>query len=224
MQSRSWLTICVVIVIAWFGVSLGGCTGVEMECNQEESCDFGDICVGGQCVSGHCSTSAQCPMEFYCKNRSCTAGCKTDGDCIPGSRCDLESDTCVAKPCVDSQVDCGYREFCNTATGECYDAGNLYCKPCDRDNQVEDCGADNECWAGYCGVDCSEGRACPGGFDCYPFGDESGNIVSWQCITYCWLYEDYEPGQFAKTPPDLPGRMLPIDPACPVDLPSVLEK
>ena len=134
------------------------------------------------------------------KTARANRGCTTDQDCYPGDRCDGETEQCVAQPCVDTQVDCGYREFCNTVSGECYDAGNLYCKPCDRDNEELDCGKDNLCFAGYCGVDCSEGKECPGGFDCYPFNDDSGNIVTWQCITYCWLYEDYDPGAFVQKP------------------------
>jgi len=154
-------------------------------------------------------------MEYRCTRRNCELGCATDNDCFPGDRCDMTEGVCEQAPCVDTQVDCGYREFCNTVSGDCYDAGNLYCRPCDRDNSEVDCGQDNICFAGYCGVDCSEGKACPGGFDCYPFGDGSGNITAWQCITYCWLYEDFEPGAFAKSPPE--GLRLMLDPVCETD-------
>lgn len=209
------------LLLACMWLLLGGCAKEPAECSQEVPCEFGEVCIGGQCESGRCSTSAQCPMEHTCKNRNCEKGCSTDNDCYPGSMCDMESGQCASAPCLDTQVDCGYREFCNTVTGECYDAGNLYCKPCDRDNEELDCGSDNICFAGHCGVDCSEGKECPGGFDCYPFNDESGNIVTWQCITYCWLYEDYKPGAFAKAPPG--GLTLHLDPACEIELPSRLE-
>ena len=208
------------VFVVFFAV-FSACNGEPAECDAENACEFGEICVGGACVSGRCSTSANCPIEYTCKNRNCEPGCATDNDCYPGDRCDLEAGTCTQAPCLDTQVDCGYREFCNTATGECYDAGNLYCKPCDRDNEELDCGEDNICFAGYCGVDCSEGKECPGGFDCYPFSDDSGNIVTWQCITYCWLYEDFDPGAFAKSPPG--GLTLMLDPVCEMDDRRALE-
>ena len=208
-------------VLVCFSLLLSGCFSSDVECSAEQACDFGEVCVEGQCISGRCSTSSQCPMEYRCKNRTCEPGCTTDQDCYPGDRCDGETEQCVAQPCVDTQVDCGYREFCNTVSGECYDAGNLYCKPCDRDNEELDCGKDNLCFAGYCGVDCSEGKECPGGFDCYPFNDDSGNIVTWQCITYCWLYENYDPGAFVQNPPS--GLTLHLDPACETETSLLLE-
>jgi len=208
--------------VCWLGVLLwlGGCTGgSQSECSAEQGCEFGELCIEGQCISGRCSTSSQCPMEYHCSQRNCVAGCEADTDCLPGFRCDTDAGSCVDAPCVDSSVDCGFREFCNTLTGECYDAGGQYCKPCDRDNEELDCGSGNVCFAGYCGVDCSEGRECPSGFDCYPFQDETGNIVTWQCITYCWLYEDYDPGAFAKSPPPYAGLVLDLEDSCPTDLP-----
>ena len=190
----------------WIGIGLLGwvaaCTGPELECSEAEACGFGETCVEGTCVEAGCATSAQCDMEFYCNNRVCVPGCEGDDDCYPGSECDREQGVCVESRCVETSVDCGFREFCNTATGDCYDAGGNYCKPCDADNQTADCGEDNYCLAGYCGVDCSGGRECPSGFECYPFGDEFGNVITFQCFTYCWLYEDYDPGAFSLLPLD----------------------
>ena len=105
---------------------LVACSKEVPECNEAIPCEFGEVCIAGQCESGKCSTSAQCPMEHTCVNRNCERGCSTDNDCYPGSTCDQEEGMCTDAPCIDTQVDCGYREFCNTATGECYDAGNLY--------------------------------------------------------------------------------------------------
>ena len=31
-----------------------------------------------------------------------------------------------------------------------------------------------------------------------------GNIVAYQCFTYCWLYEDYEAGEFSSAAPGKP--------------------
>lgn len=169
---------------------------VEVECDEETRCPYiGEVCVEGQCQEFRCATSTQCPMESYCSGGDCLPGCVEDGDCYTGYVCDPELNVCEKDACADTQVDCGYREFCNTATGDCYDAGSQYCRFCDEDSE---CGEDNICYAHYCGVDCSDGQECPGGFECAGFTDEHGNIVTYQCFTYCWLYEDYAPGSFYK--------------------------
>jgi hypothetical protein len=193
-------------------VTLAGCGDkdkVDFECDEENPCGWGAQCVDGFCEAGHCSSSEQCPMEMHCANRQCVPGCELDDDCFPGFECNVELTTCEEEACQETAVDCGYREFCNQASGDCYDAGGQYCKPCDTNNQVEDCGEDNYCLAGYCGVDCSDGEECPSGFECYPFGDSFGNIITYQCFTYCWLYEDYEPGSFVMTPTE--EGVIPLD-------------
>lgn len=196
----------------------GGGTG--QSCSDEEGCDFGESCVDGLCVEASCNSSQQCPMEHYCgTNRSCEAGCGDDDDCYPGDRC--SEGQCEPEGCTETAVDCGYRQFCNTGTGECYDAGNQYCKPCSDDSE---CGEGNFCWADYCGVDCTYNE-CPSGFGCYPVDSngnltsvEIGNVFTYQCLTYCWLYEDYEAGSFLVSeggelapPPALPRPTRPVD-------------
>lgn len=192
------------------GLLLAGCTGSSgNECDAETPCAFGSTCIDGFCVEAQCATSDQCPMEHYCTDsRQCTPGCEGDGDCLPGYQCDLDEATCVEAACEDSHVDCGFRQYCNTATGECYDAGGDFCKPCEPDN--DDCGAGNICWAGYCAVNCDGDRECPSGFQCAPFTDGTGNVVTYQCITYCWLYDDYEDDAFLQAP-DVKGA-LPLQP------------
>jgi hypothetical protein len=180
-------------------VGLGGCTN-KFECDAETPCDFGYTCLAGFCEESACATSAQCPMEQHCdSNRKCVPGCENSGDCYPGFYCETDSGECLEEACVDSHVDCGYREYCNPATGECYDAGGDFCKPCEPEE--DNCAAGNLCWAGYCAVSCDEGRECPSGFECALFVNEVGLPVGNYCITYCWLYEDYEPGSFATAPP-----------------------
>jgi hypothetical protein len=178
----------------------GGGSGSSVACDEDGSCAFGESCVEGVCVEASCNTSIQCPMEHYCGNgRTCEPGCEDNDDCYPGDRCDIDLGSCVSEGCNETAVDCGFREFCNVANGECYDAGNQYCQPCSDDDE---CGDGNFCWAGYCGVDCTYNE-CPGGFQCYPvdsYGNitalELGNVFTYQCLTYCWLYEDYDPGSF----------------------------
>ena len=197
-----------------FGASCG--PTAEIECTETEPCpNITEQCVSGQCIDVGCSTSSQCPIESYCDGGSCYRGCREDFDCYPGSHCDIEADpagTCVENACTDTRVDCGFREFCNLATGDCYDAGEQYCKKCDDDS---DCGDGNLCLNQSCGVDCSGGNECPAGFECYPFGDGSGEIVAYQCFTYCWLFDDYDPNGLDKKakvkplPPQVTGP-LPI--------------
>ena len=166
------------------------------ECDAETPCAFGETCSSGYCESAECNTSAECPMESYCTGgRTCQAGCENTSDCYPGYTCDLETSACKEAVCTDTALDCGFREFCNLATGECYDAGNQYCSPCTEDFE---CGTGNYCFWGYCGVDCSGGKECPGGFECFPISNPEGQTVAYQCLTYCWLFDDYEPGSFFK--------------------------
>ena len=202
---------------------LGACDGGSepVQCSEEVECTgFGETCVDGQCSVRECSSSIDCPVEQICTSDGCQPGCENDNDCFPGDICDPEFKECVFGGCVDTHIDCGYKEFCNTLTGECYDAGGVYCRPCDPRNVIEDCnGGDaagtNECWNNYCTVDCSNGRECPSGFQCYPFSDRSGNIISFQCLTYCWLYETEGAGALAPPPPAAPpGWSLPLHPTC----------
>lgn len=197
--------------------ALAASCGSRFECDEQTPCDFGEQCVAGQCEVPQCSTSQQCPIDTYCApNRECVPGCEVDTDCRPGFACDTEAGECVEDGCTDTRVDCGYREFCNVATGECYDAGGVLCRPCRAATATQDCGEGNECINGACTRDCSGGQECPAGFECYPFANDDGDIVTYQCFTYCWLYEDYEPGTFAA-PPNVSGP-LPLD-LCPDDLP-----
>jgi len=187
-----------VAIVAFFCVPFVGCNGAPPECDAATPCTgFGETCVAGECLAGSCATSAQCSMEHYCDGRSCQPGCEQPSDCYPGFTCNSELQVCEEDGCDNTSVDCGYREFCNVATGDCYDAGGKYCSFCDEDAE---CGDGNLCLAHYCGVDCSGGRECPSGFECYGFPDEFGNVAAYQCFTYCWLYEDYEPDSFAREP------------------------
>lgn len=187
---------------------LTACNGPDFECSEQVPCAHVDeICVAGVCEEKRCANSAQCPMESYCSLGDCLPGCVDEGDCYPGDTCDIELKECAPEACTDTQIDCGYREFCNTQTGDCYDAGSQYCKFCDY--QPGECGDGNLCLNHYCGVDCSQGQPCPSGFECYPFADDVGNIVAYQCFTYCWLFEDVPPGSDTRDLPRPVGPILP---------------
>lgn len=196
-----------------------GCA-TEPECTAEVLCPFGEVCVEGFCEEIPCSTSEQCAMEETCVDRQCVPGCSSDNDCYPGDACDARTLTCEPRGCRETSLDCGFKEFCNTASGDCYEAGDYYCRECSSD---ESCGGNgNLClnFGGgyeYCGVTCESDDDCPSGFGCYPIGDGTGQIISYQCYTYCWLYEDID-DDFLRGQRPIP---VPADPGlgavCPVE-------
>jgi len=177
-------------------------------CDENTPCALGERCEMGVCREVGCATSEQCPMESHCVEGECAEGCLQDNDCYPGDRCELETGTCVTEACADTQLDCAFREFCDPDSGECRDAGDLYCREC---RSHSDCGEGNICWGGYCGVDCSQGQACPAGFECRRFTDDDNQTVALQCSTFCWLYED-QLNQSEANPLPLELRL-----SCPVD-------
>lgn len=159
-----------------------GCGGGDgpAGCSEDDPCDWGQVCIEGACVEGVCATSAQCPIEHFCFEDACYPGCRADTDCPFGSQCDLQLETCEPSACQDTQIDCGFGEYCDTTTGSCFDAGEQFCRPCERTNQ---CADGDSCWNNFCAVNCND-RECPSGFDCAPFR-EDGEIVAYRCIAYC---------------------------------------
>ena len=174
-------------MILAFLLAFGCSKPAEVECSETVSCAFGEVCVDGTCEARSCATSDQCGIEEYCDSGSCVSGCQVDTDCKFGDTCD-EAGQCAPAGCADTRTDCDVGEFCSP-TGECYDAGGYFCKPCEADG---DCGGSgNYCIGGaYCGVECADDRDCPAGFDCIPFSDGNGNIITYQCYTACWLIEE----------------------------------
>ena len=170
-----------------------GCRGEPDACSEDRPCGFGETCVDGACEAKACVTSSQCGMEQYCDDGDCRAGCEVDGDCYPGDACDSELRTCGPAVCRESKLDCDYKEFCDTASGDCYEASGYYCRACVTD---EDCGGNGNLCLGwgvngdFCGVTCTRESDCPSGFTCLAVTDDAGNPLASQCITYCWLYED----------------------------------
>lgn len=179
-------------MIAFIASFLLACTARQAaECSEEVPCPFGSMCVEGVCESRGCATSEQCGIEQYCADGTCVDGCAEDADCMFGDVCNADAKTCEAGECADTRTDCGFGEFCSPA-GECYDAGGYYCRPCQDDGDCGGLDAGNYCISGYCGVECQTSGDCPAGYDCLPFQDGNGNIITHQCWTYCWLYEESE--------------------------------
>lgn len=174
------------IMLAALFLLLTGCT-TEAECSEEKPCALLEQCVEGQCVERTCGSSADCGMEAWCDAGTCVAGCQQDGDCYPGDKCDPDNGACVAEGCRTTTLDCDFGQFCNQATGDCYEANGYYCRPCGGEtdcggngNQCLDFGAGGE----FCGVTCEVESDCPAGYTCWPGASPP------QCITYCWLYID----------------------------------
>ncbi len=183
---------------------LGACGGSKSvgECDEETSCpDFAD-CVDGECIRKLCSNNADCGMEAYCGDDGrCEGGCQSGDDCYPGDTCNIASNTCTAGGCRSTTLDCGFNEFCDPVAGDCYDAGGSYCEPCTNDNQ---CGGDGDLcinlgggYGRFCGMECASEADCPGGYTCNPITDEFGQVFTYQCITYCWLYIDDDGARMA---------------------------
>jgi len=202
------LATLVVFLVAMCLVVIG--CGERAECSEDSPCPFGATCQEGQCVSARCANSGQCGMEQHCEQGACVAGCGEDADCYPGDACDETTGQCVNDPCTDQHRDCAFKEFCNGASGECYEASGYYCRSCNDD---DDCGAEgNHCYGDYCLVGCTRDADCPAGFYCYGFVDNSGNIQYYQCFTVCDMYQDYLGQRAACDVPPPEDRLLPIDP------------
>lgn len=147
-------------------------------CSTSRDCALGESCDAGTCVPRTCASSDQCAPERFCDaGGQCREGCAADTDCLAGRAC--VDGACEDEACADTRLDCGFREFC--VDGACEDAGDPYCAPCATDAE---CGEGNVCWAGeWCGVDCSQGQACPSGFDCLEVSPGGPRL----CLGACWL-------------------------------------
>lgn len=181
------------LLLALFAaLSLSACNNDKpAECSQNTPCGAFASCVDGQCVAKSCGTSTDCGMQSFCDAGECQPGCQSGEDCYPDEVCDPNTATCAAAACRSTTLDCGFGEFCDPAAGDCYEASGYYCSDC-RDD--DDCGGNgNLCFGfgsngNFCGVTCDSQLDCPSGYDCVPATDGNGNVVSNQCITYCWLY------------------------------------
>lgn len=204
------------LLLALFAaLSLAACNNDKpAECSQNAPCGAFASCVDGQCVAKSCGTSTDCGMQSFCEAGECQPGCQSGDDCYPDEVCDPSTATCAAAACRDTSLDCGFKEFCDPAAGDCYEASGYYCSDCRND---EDCGGNgNICLnfgapGQFCGVTCDTNVDCPSGFECLPVSDGNGNIISNQCLTYCWLYIDDARGPAAPATGELPAlRPTPV--------------
>jgi Cys-rich repeat protein len=153
------------------------CVPLDAECQSDEDCEDGEVCVAGQCVPDvECVTPADCDDENDCTANICADGvcenpnrdidemCDQDG----GSVCDGQGD-CVE---CNSDMQCGIGEVCTLNA----------CVPdaeCEIDAQCDD---ENDCTNDLCSEgECLnenelQGTACDqlGGTVC----DGDGNCVA----------------------------------------------
>jgi len=193
---KSWIgLICAGAVSLLFGLlATQSCSQGGTPCSNNLECDSNEVCRSGFCRARSCLSSTECDIQHFCDDESgvCVSGCQLDRDCLPDEFCD--EGACALAGCQDTNLDCSIGQFCNGITGTCFDAGGYYCQSCTGSGDNECGGPQNYCvtigGAGpYCGVDCSQGQACPRGFDCLPISDGAGNIIARNCITPCWLLE-----------------------------------
>lgn len=165
------------------------CNGAGV-CQLRAGCSTNDDCqasntycdiLSGKClegqgltVGGTCGVASHCPYDSVCMGGTCQAGCFDDGDCQLGKVC--ADGQCVAGLCSNDGY-CDYGERC--FSGECkVDRRGPYCRSCSQrtttnpepcDDPLNFCLINNRELGGFtqfCGVDCSAGQACPGGYDC----------------------------------------------------------
>ncbi len=145
--------------------------GVCVGCNEDVDCDrFGDF--GLTCFDDH----------------TCRSPCNDDGTCPRGPTggvCLTGGDSCV--DCNDD-VDCGVGEACANNVCVVVVADDPLCSDCEQADDV--CGAGNLCVVrqiadnvreSACGIDCSDGGACPQAFTC-ELVVRQGTAVGAQCV------------------------------------------
>lgn len=150
----------------------GRCT-TDLHCAQGEVCDLSQ----SRCIPG-CRGHADCP------GTSCRCGdaaCACDGG-TPTERALCQVGVCDGAFCADDAF-CRFGEVCaarpdaGVPWAQCRDDFDAelrpYCAQCAFGAGVETCGVgpnfcliDTRLATTYCGVDCSQGQACPRGYAC----------------------------------------------------------
>ena len=204
----SWVASFKIALAAGLLVLGIGCGSSDYQCSETTPCEgLGETCVEGECVSKSCASSISCSMEQYCDRGACVSGCAADTDCYPGDFCETESASCQPTGCRSTSLDCSFGQFCDMATGDCYDASGYYCMPCEDSWGESDCGGNgNIClpWGAvgsFCGVTCEYETDCPAGYTCVGISDGNSNIITHQCIALCWIYEEDRRSAAAATAP-----------------------
>jgi len=142
--------------------------GTDAECRGDSAYGAGNICVDGQCVSGSCTTSRNCPDGRICNgtSRVCVA-CRTDTQCendaFYGQHTLCLGGGCVTGDCHDDSADCSTGRICGStvphACGDC--SSDAQCAGDDRYDSGYIC-VGNLCVQGDChdnSNDCKDAKA-----------------------------------------------------------------
>lgn len=146
--SRAWLAL-----IAALGLTAATCGGGSIpECEAEDDCEPGELCIDGDCIffdDWTCSTNDGCPAGQYCCRNTCGPErcCVVHTDCKDGYCKDGRCEDGLIPSCPD--IDCPVG-VCNPTAGTCVE--------CTRDSDCTEpliCGHDSTCV--LMGQDCGEG-------------------------------------------------------------------
>lgn len=157
------------------GTSSSGCSD-NADCGDLQVCARPSANQAGTCTNVECVTNDDCALGNYCNSAgyTCTPGCTSNLDCRAGENCDQSNNTCVQYGCRDTNLDCGYAQFCENGT--CVDAQG-HCEV--------GCDFDSDCGNGFClGFDSTgnyscEFTGCPLGQACY-YTDSS--MTTTECL------------------------------------------
>ncbi|MBL8616932.1 MAG: hypothetical protein JNM72_15085 [Deltaproteobacteria bacterium] len=145
-----------------------GCTALPSAktCESNSECGSNEACIDGACAEVQCRTNDHCAIKHYCTDKGeCAPGCAGDDDCFAGQTCDLATNTCERRGCRDTQLDCGYNEFCDQTTGECVPSGLDVCSSCNP--EAASCGGGGACFPSEEQGTCSASFTCPSGQGCF---------------------------------------------------------
>ncbi len=153
----------------------------------------------GQTQTGGCSTTAQCPVGFFCDENlfACKVSdgygdptkvaCGRNADCaLLYETCDLDAHTCTSAEAsglsTQSQALPAVECLACTSNSDCAAVSpNAGCWLVDADSN------------GYCGVDCSNGGDCPDGSTCMADTSDTGSTCQPQSAS--GTCADWTPGQ-----------------------------
>lgn len=176
LASRLFAPVVLLVALA-AALVVGACddTKTETPCTSDQSCEFGTICLKGQCSVLTCEGPGDCSsIDHICAETTagkvCSApqcGCVTCGTCGVGQVCSqgqCQTDPGGPARCiVDSECDVAAEQRC--FEGTCWDKLACFAPSDCTTDQI--CGADHACRA-------CVGAECPAVADCTSVGCPAG--------------------------------------------------
>ena len=172
--------------LLFLSLVLAGCgkSNKDGSCTYHSDCADGELCRDSTCKAVECKSAEDCGFGRYCDGQFfCQDGCANDKGCAAGETCNAEKHTCKSYGCRSTELDCAYGQYCDTTTGECYEATEPLCKSCDISNTSDECGSSALCFYTE-GDTCSSNADCEAGYDCVTRGGTS-RCVSAFCLNEC---------------------------------------